>query len=230
MGLFILGIVVAVVGGFLWKRWVEQKALRQAAEVAPLLFAVWAAQGPFDDGAASSRAMRRAHAAVRGANSIDADMLLAFEKHRLAYDNDVQTWENLRIKSLEDAEGEEFKKHLDTAKLLSSIDGDSAKFAPRLTPLSDEEYQQREKETGLSIANAVGANILATDTPEAIDLTQFLGDLYKKECQVPPKDATELGQAWCWAIAFKQDHPDDPYALQFEALNEAWNESKGTVD
>jgi hypothetical protein len=92
--------------------------------------------------------------------------------------------------------------------------------------LSPEGHLQKDKETGQSVARAVGEKIMATETEAAKELTDFLMDLYNAECQVYPQTPTELGLAWCWAIAFKDDHPDNPLSVQFVSLNDNWNASK----
>ena len=95
--LVVLGLVV--VGKFL----LRSQARKMASNAARQVFPVWAVQGPFASGTESAAAMGNAYLAVFGAEQA-AKMADSIEQHRIAFDNDPETWEKTRREAAEIAD------------------------------------------------------------------------------------------------------------------------------
>ena len=85
---------------YLWRKYI----FHQASKMAQKVFPVWAGQGPFENGAESARAMKAAYTAVMGPEKA-TEAQDSIEKHQIVYDQDPETWENLREESLQAGTG-----------------------------------------------------------------------------------------------------------------------------
>jgi hypothetical protein len=125
----------------------------QASKIAGEVYAVWAAQGPFENGESSAKAMRYANLVVRGKDSLDDKKSKeSIFLHEKAYNAEPERWEALRQKSLPLATGEKFQKQLAMVKQMSSNT-----FALR----------------------TFGDNLLNNGSKESKDLVALLNEIYK---------------------------------------------------
>lgn len=226
MGIVIVvAIVVALVLGFLFlKARTDRRVMLEAAAIHSEISALWAAQGPFVSGEVSANAMRRAHAAVRGADSIrEASMIEAFDKHELAYDKEPQTWESLRQDSLPEASGPKFEELFWKVKLFAATDS----LEPRINAASLLDAPRKSAaEIGEGIANSVGENLMSTGTEESKELIAFLADIFLEEYKKAPETPGDFGLMWCGMLNYSNENPEVEISKEFKGLNDRWYESK----
>jgi len=114
----ILFVIICIVGLIIiafysYKRFTTNRAAQLTTEI----YAVWAAQGPFKSGDESAKAMKYAHAAVRGIETIDEPIIIeAIQKHSEAYNANPKRWESIRQEALLSAKGEKYEKHIELAR------------------------------------------------------------------------------------------------------------------
>lgn len=211
--IIVIAFIVVGLGVATFRFWMKKRIMVQAGQLTSEIYAVWAAQGPFETGETSANAMRYAHAAVRGIESIKDNVIAdALSKHAAAFDADPQLWESLRQQSLSRASGQKFEDQLTIAKGLAAIDSlNSGMFKDadykmdlerdansNLTImfkdlLTEEERQQRRKESADAMANAVGNNLLTVKSEEAKQMVDFLIEVYRANSDHDPEKPSELG-------------------------------------
>jgi len=87
-------LVVAVIFAATWR--LLRMLIRNAVpDLAKQVFPVWAAQGPFESGAASADAMRRAWLAISGPDHTEK-MADSIHQHEEEFDADPGAWEETR--------------------------------------------------------------------------------------------------------------------------------------
>jgi hypothetical protein len=96
-GLFMVGLAVLVVAVIFAATWRLLRMLISNAvpDLAKQVFPVWAAQGPFESGAESAAAMRRAWLAISGPDQTEK-MADAIHQHEEEFDADPEVWEETR--------------------------------------------------------------------------------------------------------------------------------------
>ena len=93
-----VGVIVAATVAF--RSWVKSRAWHGASGIARKIFPVWAAQGPFETGAESARAMHYAWLAVSEDLKKVEGMAEDFSQHSIAFDADPEEWEETRQTAL----------------------------------------------------------------------------------------------------------------------------------
>src|SRR2546428_6239317 len=122
--IIVAALIMVCLGVVVFKSWTKKQAMVQAGQLTSEIYAVWAAQGPFENGKASASAMRYAYVAVRGLESMkDAAVAEALSKHIAAYDADPRRWESLRQQSLSGARGQKFEDQLQYLRQLPIAEG-----------------------------------------------------------------------------------------------------------
>ena len=96
-GLFMVGLAVLVVAVIFAATWRLLRMLIRTAvpDLESQVFPVWAAQGPFESGAESADAMRRAWLAISGPDQTEK-MADAIREHEEEFDADPEVWEETR--------------------------------------------------------------------------------------------------------------------------------------
>ena len=83
----IVGLII--IAFYSYKRFTINRAGQLTSEI----YAVWAAQGPFKSGEDSAKAMKYAHAAVRGIETTNEPIFVeARQKHSEAYNANPKRW------------------------------------------------------------------------------------------------------------------------------------------
>lgn len=244
MGVEVLvaAIIIVGLGVAAFKIWMKKQIMIRAGQFTSEIYAVWAAQGPFENGETSASAMRYAHAAVRGLESLqETGLAEALSKHALAYDEDPQRWESLRKRSLSGASGQKFEDQLTMAKGFAATDtlnsemfkdagyeiGFGRDANGNLTVVSkdllaEEERQKNRKESGEAIVNAVGNNLLGDESEEAKQLVDFLIGVYRADSGRDPETPGELGHMWIILLNHSSENPEEEVSREFRVLNERW--------
>lgn len=90
---------------------------------------------------------------------------------------------------------------------------------------SDEQIEQKKKEDGEAILNAIGNNLLQDPSDEAKELVEFLRIVYRQNTDDTDKELEtpqELGQVWTVCLTILSEDPCSEVAKTFRVLNEAW--------
>lgn len=90
---------------------------------------------------------------------------------------------------------------------------------------SDEEIEQKKKEDGEAILNAIGNNLLQDQSDEGKELVEFLRIVYRQntdDADRELKTAQELGQVWTACLTVSIEDPSSEVTKIFRVLNEAW--------
>lgn len=72
------------------------------------------------------------------------------------------------------------------------------------------------------LCESIGSNILADNTPQSLALMEFLEDAFQYSFNRPAESACDYGYVWSLFIGHREKDPDDPTAIEFNELNEAW--------
>lgn len=72
------------------------------------------------------------------------------------------------------------------------------------------------------ICESIGRNIVADNSPQSLELMEFLEDAFQYSFKRPAESASDYGYVWSLFIGHKEKDPDDPTAIEFNELNEAW--------
>ena len=187
---------VAIGGHWIFKR----RIMFQASKITGEIYSVWAALGPFENGAASAKAMRYANLVVRGyKDSDDKKSKEAISLHKKAYNTDPERWEALRQKSLSLATGDKFEKQLAVAKKIASNDIALSKF---------------------------GDQLLDDGSKESKDLISLLNEIYKSRYGTDIEDSMTLGFIYAQVYSESLSHPDEDIYRLFLQLNDRWKKVK----
>lgn len=247
-------IIVVVLGAVAFKVWMKKQIMIRAGQLTSEMYAVWAAQGPFENGGSSAIAMRYAHAAVRGPESIkDVGEAEAFTKHAAAYNADPQCWESLRQKSLSGANGQKFEDQLTIAKGFAAMDdlnsgifkdaglkmgfGKDANGNTTMVCndpeskylLTEDEVDLRFKNFGDSIEDAVGKKLLDDKSEEAQELVNLLIEAYKICSDRNPETPGDFGKIWNFLSHYSADKPDEEISRAFTDINARWQAIKSEL-
>jgi hypothetical protein len=242
--LILIAIVVIALIGWLWWR---KHIFNQAAQMSKTLFPVWAGQGPFENGAESAAAFKAAYTVVMGKEEADKNKD-TFLKHQIAYENDPDTWENLRKESI--AESDEINDLITIANGLTAMDRLNEDILEggghRLELVTNENgetniaYKQiwtdeeiekhkketiekHKKETNEAILIGLGETLLNTDTPEAQALLGFLVSLYSAAHEKEPESAKDIGNIFLNCITVCREEADDEICIEFQKLCDAYS-------
>ena len=106
-GLFMVGLALLVVVAifFATRRLLGMLTQNAVPEMARQALPVWAAQGPFESGAESAAAMRRAWLAVSGPDQTEK-MADAIRQHEEEFEADPEDWEETRRAAADAASSE----------------------------------------------------------------------------------------------------------------------------
>lgn len=119
---YIIGAIIAAVVGYAVYSIRKKRMTEEVDRILVEVNAVWAAQGPFKNGAESAKAMRYATIAVRGAESVNLKPIAeALAKHAAFFDSQTQTWESLRLDYLPHAYGKKFEENFAKALKLGAV-------------------------------------------------------------------------------------------------------------
>ena len=231
-------IAIAIIALLVWLWW-RKHIFNLAAQMSKNLFPVWAGQGPFENGAESAAAFKAAYTVVMGKEETNnnAD---TFTKHQIAYDNDPNTWENLRIKSI--AESDEINDLITMANALTAMDSlnedlleggghrlelvtneDGENNIAYKQIWTDEEIEKHEEETNDSILIGLGESLLNSDSAEAKELLGFLVSLYSAAHNKEPENAKDIGNVFFNCITVCSDETDDEICMEFQELYDAYS-------
>lgn len=244
----VLLIALIVAGGALaFRYWIRSQATKQAAEVTGDVYAVWAAQGPFDSGTQSAGAMRYAYVAVRGPKEADR-MSDAIAKHAQAFDAAPSVWEKLRLESL-DLAGPKTQDHVTVAKGLAAADslnkdlfeagGHRLEYARqpdgRLTFAykqiwSDEDVQRKKEADAETITKSIGTSLLEDNSTEGQRLVQFLLEIHRSNPEHGAETSMALGRLWLSCLNFAKENPDSDIGKAFTVLNDAHTATRPGLD
>jgi len=235
--LIVLGGIAA--GSFiLWILW-RQYIYRQVSKMAKKIFPVWAGQGPFENGTESARAMKAAYAAVLGPEKA-AEAQESINEHQIIYDQDPDTWENLRKESLQASR--EINDYITIAEGLAAMESINKDILEggghRLETVtnenggtdfvykkiwSDEEIKKHEEETNDAILIGLGETLINTDTPEAQALLGFIVSIYSAAHEKEPETAKDIGNIFLNCITVCDEEPDDEICIEFQKLYDAYS-------
>lgn len=182
--------------------WLVNKKLAtlKASKIVADVYAVWAAQGPFENGEASAKAMRNATLAVRGMDSLDDKKYKeAISQHESAYDADPARWEALRKKSLPISKSDTFEKQLEIAKNIASNEIALSKF---------------------------GEKLISDTSKEAKNLMSFLRAAYKSRYEKDLEKSMDIGFIYAQIYSESFKYPDQEFYRKFLKLIERW---KGSI-
>lgn len=243
---FVTAIVVlaAIAGAIvLFARWRRSSAFQGASEMAREVLPVWAAQGPFANGARSSEAMRLAYVAVFGTDMAEQSAA-AIRSHAEAYDSSPTTWEELRQEALNQASPEalELAKGIAAAESLNKDLLESGGHRLEFTRMQDGSTQvvynqiwtdaaveEKRREGGEAIANAIGENLMEADSVEAGELVRFLTEIYRSEIGEEPM-TSDLGRVWLSLSAPDEEIRLTPEVREFRKLNAAYSATQSETD
>ncbi|MBT3373256.1 MAG: hypothetical protein HOA08_03575 [Rhodospirillaceae bacterium] len=114
----LLVVLLVILGSWLgFRHWVNSRAFDVASDVAKQVMPVWAAQGPFDNGAHSAFAMRAAFTVVMGAEYLAGEV----EGHKESFDDGPGEWEAIRRTALEHATPET-DAYIDEAMAIAALE------------------------------------------------------------------------------------------------------------
>jgi len=235
--LIVLGGIAAgcVLLWFLWRQYI----FHQASKMAQKVFPVWAGQGPFENGAESARAMKAAYTAVMGPEKA-AEAQDSIKKHQIVYDQDPQTWENLRKESLQASR--EINDFITVAEGIAAMDSINEDILEggghRLEVVtnekgamdfvykqiwSDEEIEKHKEETNDAILIGLGESVLKSETPEGKELLGFLVELYSVAHERDPETAKDIGTIFINCISACNDDSEDEICIEFNRLYNAYS-------
>lgn len=240
--IFIAIAIVALIGWLWWRKHI----FNLAAQMSKNLFPVWAGQGPFENGTESAAAFKAAYTVVMGQEETNKNEE-TFLKHQIAYDNDPDTWENLRKESI--AISDELDDLITMAKGLTAMDRLNEDILEggghRLELVTneqgetniaykqiwtDEEIEKHREETNDAILIGLGESLLNSDTPEAKELLGFLVGLYTAAHDKEPETAKDIGNIFFNCITVCSDEPDDEVCIEFKELYDAYSPEDNESD
>lgn len=174
----------------IYKKFTSLKASQIVAQV----FAVWAAQGPFENGEVSASSLRYATLAVRGMDSLDDKKSKeAISMHACAYDADPERWEALRSEYLSSHKNGQFKEQLEKANEIASNTIALQKF---------------------------GKNLIEDTSKECTDLISFLRSAYKSRYEKDFENDGSIGFIYAQIYSESFSYPDEDFYRIFLKLNE----------
>ena len=190
-------IVSAAIGvcWFAYKKFLVKKAVTIGVEI----YTVWAAQGPFENGEDSAKAMRRAIIVIRGKDALEDNKFNeATIRHADAYNSNPQRWERLREESLFVNKSKEFGKYVEMVKQMASNDRALSNFGERLA----------------KDASAEGKELL-----------RFLKASYESRFNKKNETAEEVGLIYAQIYSESFRHSDEEFYKLFLDLNRKWKEA-----
>lgn len=203
---FKIGITIIILSTIIGVSWFAYKKflVKKAAKIGVDIYAVWATQGPFENGEDSAKAMRRAVIVARGMDALeDHKFIEAIKLHAKAYNSDPQRWEALRKESLSMKKSKDFDKHIEMVKQIVSNDAALSNFGERL----------------------------AQDTSaEAKDLLRFLKASYGSRFNKEIETVYEIGFIYAQIYSESFRHPDEEFYKLFLDLHKKWNDSEPAAD
>jgi len=192
-------IIACVAIGTLWY-FNRRRITSTAASIVGEIHAVWAAQGPFENGELSAKAMHYATLAVRGNDSLrDNEWKESISLHEKAYNSDPERWEELRQKSLLRSKGEKCEKQLAKAKQIASNDNALSSFGSKL-------YNDGSKESN--------------------DLIAFLNEIYKSRHGRYIESDLELGFIYAQVYSESFGFPNERIYRLFLQLRDRCEKAK----
>lgn len=250
----VIGIAVLIAAAFFLLRWFQTPK----AGTRRLAMTVWAAFGPYDTAESAKDVLYRACHAVFGKEGLAAhekwiqghvenfkeweaegDFLRAQKIQRTclmltAYGKAFKaTFNAVKTKAVEDFDVEGFNKEFlkDSGyrfEVAKQADG-TAQLAYKQI-WSDEDILKRKEELGEAVLNQVGNNLFQDESPEAKALLAFLAAGYKANMDRDVETAKDIGVMWFTCIELLNKDPDSEMAKAFDALNDAWAETKPNDD
>lgn len=197
-----IGITILIVSAVIGVCWYAYKKFlaKKAGKIGVEIYTVWAAQGPFENGEDTAKAMRRAIIAVRGKDALEDNKFNeAIIRHADAYNSDPQRWETLREKYLSVNKPRDFGKYVEMVKQMASNDIALSNFGERL----------------------------AKDTSaEGKDLLGFLKVSYESRFNKKIEAVEEVGLIYAHIYSESFRHPDEEFYKLFLDLNTKWKESE----
>lgn len=180
--------------------WIYKKRLMlQASKITKEIYAVWAALGPFENGAASAKAMHCANIVVRDLDSLnDQKYNEAISLHEKAYNTDPVKWEELRQRSLSGATCDKFEMQLAKAKEIASND--------------------------IALRN-FGEQLLDDGSKASKDLISLLNEIYKSRYGTDIEDSLKLGFIYAQVYSESLRHQDEDIYRVFIQLSEKWKKT-----
>lgn len=171
----------------------------QASKITGEVYAVWAAQGPFESGEASAKAMHYANLAVRGMDSsTDKEFKEVILKHARAYDDDPARWEALRRDSLSLPKNEKFEEQLALAEHIAN---------------------------NTEVINKLGEKLLDEGSKESKDLLALLNEIYKSRHGRDIEDSVELGFIYAQVYSESLRYPEEDIYRLFIQLRDRWEKA-----
>lgn len=242
-----IGIAIIIGLLALFKYWISTRSLHVASDIAKKVFPVWAAQGPFDNGTQSAAAMRYAYLAVLGPEETEK-MTSAIEQHKNVYDSNSQKWEEVRQQSTQSSETD-IDDYISLAKGLAAMDSlnkdilEDGGHRLEMTRQSDgrlgfaykkiwsdEAIKEKKKQDGEAIVSGIGNGLLDDSSDKALELVEFLGEVYRANTNEEPESPSAIGRAWLACLEISNEEPDSVIALEFQRLNEAYQATKPDTD
>jgi len=213
--LFIIVLISLGAGYICWKRVVEKKAQDILIDVMP----IWASFGPYESGYDSGVMLYLSYWGVFGKEGKDkAEKKGLFEGHKIGFDKDPDSWEDIRKKSLKiechDLEG---KKQL-------------VKDLFRLEKLKNEEnnlFWDDYYEIGEHLNKAVNDADVALykliynayeNDPQIKINTDYVINLYTIYIGIPPDKNLYTGLLWNACSEYSDKNPDTQISKDFISL------------
>jgi hypothetical protein len=230
----ILVVLILVLLIVAFKPFKRTQARKEVSDTVKQVFPVWAAQGPFESGAESAAAMRRAYLAILGPEKTE-EMADAIAVHEAGYDDNPEGWEETRRAAIENSSSDviELAKGITAAESLNKDIHESVGRRFEFTKLpdgrtdivnrqiwSDEEIAEQKKEDIDGIVLGIGNGLINDTSTEAQEFVQFLGDIYYQKTQKEP-DTKAIGETWLELLSWSDEEPDSELSRKFENLNYA---------
>jgi hypothetical protein len=195
----VIAIILCLAFGSFWVIKKKRDTLK-ASKIVKEVYDVWAAQGPFQNGDASAKAMRYATLAVRGYDSLaDSKFKEAISLHARAYNNDPSKWEAFRKEALSCSKSENFEEQLKMVNRIAENDNALDNFGNRL---------------------------IKNESKESKDLIVFLNEAYKSRKGRNIENSGELGYIFAQIYSESFENPNEEFYSEFLQLHERLKKSK----
>lgn len=207
--IFSVIIVSGVCACYFWKK--KNKQLHAGVAETALIMKLWARQGPFHDGAASSIAWQAAHYAISNEDP-SIEKQASFEEHRKSYDADPDAWEENQIRYAQLTSGQTSDPYLTLARAAAALY--SVKAAVDTSELSINDVLEDNFEDRLMFEQ-FGSWLIKSTLPEARDLSLFLAQFYRVQEGYDPKTVGDFGKQLCRSLVLSDKKVESEFSKEF---------------
>ena len=239
----ILGALAIFAIFLIYNFFLRAKTDEPLSDISGQAFPVWAAQGPFDCGADSASAMRKAYLAVLGFDETEK-LSDGIRQHATAYDDDPGTWEESRRRAVEVANSEALilAEGIACAESFNinfiAQDGDRSEFTKqpdentsRLNSenWSDEALEEKSERDAEETTSDIGSAIINGSTEEAQKLYKLLRGVYRSKTNKEPNEEA-IGRTWLTFLAMRDENPSFEFSKTFNKLFDSYSAALPNTD